>query len=207
LGEIEAALREQAGVKEALVVLDTPEHGDSRLVAYVTGSAQTQSVREGLSQRLPAHMVPGIIIPLLQFPLTQHGKIDRKALPKPALLQSAPIAAEEAPRPGLEQDIAAILAHVLDRASIGRRQNFFDLGADSLLATQAVFRLRERYGVELALRRLMEAATVERLAGEIAQLLAQRDETHLPALTSIQRAPRRFAQTAATQQKGLSSNG
>jgi acyl carrier protein len=190
-GEIEAALLGQPGVREALVVLDTPEQGEKRLVAYITGTAEPLALRQALSQTLPAHMLPALIMPLERFPLTHHGKIDHKALPKPGLIHAAP---GEAPRPGLEQQVAAILCGVLRITHIDRTQNFFDLGGDSILATQAVFRLRELFGVNLSLRRLMEAATIEGLAGEISVLLSSRENAHAVSSTPLQRSKRRLAQ-------------
>ncbi|WP_344662891.1 amino acid adenylation domain-containing protein [Catenulispora subtropica] len=85
LGEIEAALRRHPAVGEAAVKLWEPEVGYPRLVGYFSGTSEqdSEAVLKWLATRLPAHMVPAVLIPLDAFPLTAHQKIDRGALPDP----------------------------------------------------------------------------------------------------------------------------
>ena len=192
LGEIEAALRALNGVREAVVILDTPETGEPRLVGYVVGNAEPASLREALSQRLPVHMVPAILMPLDALPLTAHGKVDTKALPAPEA-DIASLTEAEAPLPGLEQEIATLLGKVLKRPHVGRHQNFFTLGGDSIQATQLMFQLREHYHVDLPLRTLFEAETVAALAVEIEALIAARQHTATDAPAPMKRSRRRGA--------------
>ncbi|WP_168199615.1 non-ribosomal peptide synthetase [Pantoea sp. CCBC3-3-1] len=188
-GEIEAALREETGVRDAAVLLDTPEQGQPRLVAYVVGGDNPQALREALSKRLPEHMVPAVIMPLAQLPLTAHGKLDRRALPKPEIALRSN---EEGYQSTLEKEIAGLLGSVLGLSGLGRHQSFLETGGDSILATQALFRLRERYGVELPLRHIFEAGTVAALAEKITALRqinnGERQNTHsAPLLPSRRR--------------------
>ena len=78
LGEIEAALTALPGVREAVVVAR-----EGRLVAYVTGDASADELRQALRERLPDAMVPAAFVTLETLPLTPNGKVDRRALPEP----------------------------------------------------------------------------------------------------------------------------
>jgi amino acid adenylation domain-containing protein len=181
LGEVEVALREHPGVGEAVVVAREDGPGGTRLVAYVVpvssaapdgarspeGSAlEVAELRAALSRRLPAYMVPSAFVVLEALPLTPSGKVDRKALPAPEDGAAPTGPAHEPPRTPLEQALAAVWARVLrlEEGRVGRRDDFFALGGHSLLAAQVVARAREALGMEVPLRALFEAPTVERLA-------------------------------------------
>ena len=164
LGEIEAVMREQEGVKEAVVVAE--ERGEERrLVGYVVAEEwKEKEWREGLKKRLPEYMVPGVWVRLEKLPLTANGKVDRKALPK------AEVSGEReyvAPRNEMEQLLAEIWGEVLGVERVGSTDNFFELGGHSLLATQVMSRVREVFGVEVALREVFERPSVGELAEEI----------------------------------------
>ena len=162
LGEIEAQLAAQPGVREAVALVREDAPGDKRLVAYVTGAGELceKGLREALLAHLPAHMVPGRIVRLEKMPLTPNRKIDRKHLPVPGAVASAPVApptveattavAANAPTEDLAQAVQALWSEVLGVEQIGPRDNFFALGGHSLLAIQLHRTMRDR----LALPRL-----------------------------------------------------
>ena len=161
LGEVEARLREQPGVQDAVVLARQDQPGEKQLVGYVVPAAK-QSVyasvlRQELAQKLPEHMMPAAIVVLEQFPLTPNGKLDRKALPAPEYLSHA---GYRAPRTPQEEILCAIFAEVLGLERVGLDDNFFELGGHSLLATRLVSRIRATLGVEVAIRRLFESPTV-----------------------------------------------
>ncbi|HYG62622.1 MAG TPA: amino acid adenylation domain-containing protein, partial [Thermoanaerobaculia bacterium] len=165
LGEIEAALATLPGVREAVVVVREDAPGDRRLVAYVTGDALVDDLRPWLRERLPESMLPSAFVSLAALPLTPNGKVDRKALPAPDRQR-----AEEAyvpPHTPVEEIVAGIWAEVLGLERVGAADHFFELGGHSLLATQVVSRLRRAFGVELPLRDLFEAPTLDDLAARI----------------------------------------
>ncbi|WP_326552168.1 non-ribosomal peptide synthetase/MFS transporter [Micromonospora sp. NBC_01813] len=140
LGEIEAALRELPGVRQAAVVL----RGD-RLVGYLEPSAPASELapaelRRALADRLPEHMIPGRYRWLDRLPLQDHGKIDRAALPDP--VDEQPTGAYVEPTGPVQTLIADIWRAVLKVPRVGATDDFFDLGGHSLLATQVVARLR-----------------------------------------------------------------
>ncbi|WP_240357197.1 condensation domain-containing protein, partial [Myxococcus eversor] len=165
LGEIEATLSGHPDVREALVLLREDVPGDQRLVAYFTSQSrppEAAALRAYLAKRLPAYEVPGALMALESFPLTPNGKVDRKALPSP---DATPVAAAfVAPLTPTEVRLAALWAEVLRLPSVGRHDHFFERGGHSLLATQLMARIRSAFSLEIPLRALFEAPTLEQLA-------------------------------------------
>ncbi|HEX6039302.1 non-ribosomal peptide synthetase, partial [Longimicrobium sp.] len=162
-GEVEAAVGTHPRVREAAVAV-RGEGADKRLVAYVVpvdGAVSTDALRAHVAGQLPDYMVPSAWVTLEQMPLTPSGKVDRRALPEPDV--SALAAARVAPRTPAEEIVAGIWEGVLG-VRPGATDSFFDLGGHSLRATQVVSRVRDAFGVDLPLRALFEAPTVEGLA-------------------------------------------
>ncbi len=122
-----------------------------------------EALREHLSGRLPEAMLPAVFVPLERLPLTATGKTDRAALPWPP-----PAEAEfQAPRTPTEEALARIWAETLGVERVGVHDSFFALGGYSLLAAQAVARVREAFGIVLPLRALFDAPTVADLASRV----------------------------------------
>lgn len=171
MGEIEAVLTEHEAVAAAVVALRHDLPGGAGLAAYVVPSSTSISVplvRAYLSQRLPSHMVPVALVTVPAIPLTRNGKIDYDALPSPLrgdLAQAPDPAAErERPRTPVEMALAQCFSELLGLATVGVDESFFALGGHSLLATQLTSRVRDRFHVELPLRRVFENPTVATLA-------------------------------------------
>lgn len=183
--EVEAALLGCPGIREALVVArqdrETPV-----LAAYVAPAPGTRSpavadVRARLHGQLPAWMVPTHIVMLPSLPRNERGKVDRPALPEP---QRGPIVA---PEPGLETEIATVWAGVLCLDAVGRDENFYALGGDSLNVQQVLSAVGSRRGVQLAPSDLAAAPTVAEFAVMVG---AHRDgvqapRSHRPAPTTV----------------------
>ncbi|MFV3371463.1 amino acid adenylation domain-containing protein [Pseudomonas sp. NY15435] len=157
LGEIEARLQDHPQVSEALVVARDGISG-KQLVGYVVGEAEGDALRSFLREQVPDYMVPAQILKLERFPLSPNGKIDRKALPEPTWQGEA----YEAPRNERERALADIWQDVLQVERVGIRDNFFDLGGDSILSLQIVSRARQALGegVEIRLRDLLQYQTI-----------------------------------------------
>ncbi|QSQ15806.1 non-ribosomal peptide synthase/polyketide synthase [Myxococcus landrumensis] len=171
-GEVAAVLREHPSVGNAVVMAREDGPGEQRLVAYVvSGRARVtvESLRSFARERLPAHMVPGAFVVLESLPLTPNGKLDRRALPAPEAGAASTAAGHEPPATPLEELLASIWSEVLRVERVGRHDDFFALGGHSLVATQVVARLRVALGVEVPLRALFEAPTLEGLARRVAQ--------------------------------------
>ena len=206
LGEIEAALMALPAVREAAVLAREDVAGDKRLVAYLVareGAAKaeleaelaTTALRAALLRTLPDYMVPAHFMVLDSLPLSPNGKLDRKALPAPDL--SARSREYVAPRTPTEIVLAALWAEVLKLDRVGVHDNFFDLGGHSLLATQLMSKLRNAFAVELPLRALFEAGSVDALAQRIDQEQQERVGLRAPAIVPVARGgqlPLSFAQ-------------
>ncbi|MEW5939974.1 MAG: AMP-binding protein [Chloroflexota bacterium] len=140
LDAIDLQLRQMKGIKDAAAVAYQPPKGDKRLVAYLVASGvdkpSTSQLRAALSKRLPDYMVPSIFIWLESLPRNAMGKVVRKELPEPSNARPELGVAYEAPREGLERDLAAAWESLLGVEGVGRDDNFFELGGDSLLALQ-----------------------------------------------------------------------
>jgi amino acid adenylation domain-containing protein len=120
-------------------------------------------LREHLKGQLPEYMVPSSWTVLKALPLTSSGKVDRRALPSPHE-RSIELGEYVAPRSELERALADIWAEVMRVDTVGIDDNFFELGGHSLLATRVTSRMREVLGIDVLLRTLFDAPTVERLA-------------------------------------------
>ncbi len=187
LGEIEAALRELAGVSEAVVLLRQSAIGP-RLVGYlVRPNLDEAVVRQALLARLPDFMVPSHLVALDRLPLTPNGKLDRQALPEPDVIQQA----YRAPEPGIETELATLWAELLQVERVGRDDNFFALGGDSILSLQIIARAR-RLGLVFSPRHLFERQTLAELAPVVQRLEAPAEIAAEPtepfALAPIQHA-------------------
>jgi pristinamycin I synthase-3/4 len=177
IGEIEAALLRHPEVAQVAVLAFEHASGDRRLVGYVAGmdtsAPRLNALKDWLKERLPEHMVPSTLVLLDRLPLTPNGKVDRRALLAP---EDRPGSAEYSPPKTLtESTLASIWSEVLRCERIGTTDNFFELGGHSLMAARVVARVREVMSVELALRELFEAPTLEGLARCIDGLRWARD--------------------------------
>ncbi|MEV6561061.1 amino acid adenylation domain-containing protein [Nocardia sp. NPDC051756] len=172
LGEIEAALVRCAGVNQAVVLVRSDAQGD-RLIGYVVADLDPVTVRAEVAEFLTGYMVPDAIVVLDALPLTPNGKLDRKALPAPEFVSAI---AFRAPSSALEQTIAGVFADLLGAETVGLDDDFFTLGGNSLLAAQAVGRLREATGATVSVQWFFTDATVAGLAARIdAQAPGERD--------------------------------
>ncbi|WP_213764823.1 non-ribosomal peptide synthetase [Caballeronia sp. dw_19] len=166
LGEVEAQLLAQPEVREAVVVAHEGT-GGARLVAYVSPMAgqpaDAAELREKLVAVLPDYMVPGLIVVMDRLPLNTNGKVDRHALPLPEQTERI----WEAPKGEIEAVLAGVWQDVLRVERIGRHDNFFEMGGQSLLALRAVAALREALNVELPVQKLFAYPVLADLARAI----------------------------------------
>jgi amino acid adenylation domain-containing protein len=181
LGEIEAVLGDHPKVREARVIVNQKDSSGPRLVAYVVLD-KSGSNRPGepgeliryLKSKLPKYMVPDVVMPLPCMPLNINGKLDYGALPVPEFLRAEEQQDYVAPSGPLEELLCGVWEDLLKVPRVGVNDNIFDIGGHSLLAMQAVARIRSLLGIDLPLTYIFDAPSI----GELAQ-----------AISSLEKAP------------------
>jgi myxalamid-type nonribosomal peptide synthetase MxaA len=168
LGEIEARLAQHPLLSAATVLARQDASAEKRLVAYVVPSDMrnapaAKQLRAYLEGVLPEYMVPSAFVVLEALPLTSTGKVDRRALPVPAV-EAYASREYEAPVGQTEQELARIWQELLGVARVGRDDSFFDLGGHSLLAIKALFLINQRFGSALRVIDLYHSPTIHKLA-------------------------------------------
>ncbi|SHN30769.1 non-ribosomal peptide synthase domain TIGR01720/amino acid adenylation domain-containing protein [Pseudomonas asturiensis] len=171
--EVARVLLALESVNEACV-LPLPMEGDEsrlQLVAYCVASVGAEALREQLATRLPDYMVPAQVVLIDRLPLTVNGKLDKRALPKPGVVQQC----YTAPVGEIEETLAAVWADVLKLEQVGSTDNFFELGGDSILSLQIIARAK-RQGIKLSPKQLFEKQTIGQLAS-VAKLIQKKTVT------------------------------
>ncbi|MFY0528922.1 phosphopantetheine-binding protein [Archangium gephyra] len=179
LGEVEAVLRKQSGVADAVVVVREDVPGNKQLVAYLVGEGagpEVAALRTGLRERLPEHMVPSSFMVLPSLPLSPSGKVDRKALPAPDASQQRAGETFAPPRTETERALAALWQEVLQVPKVGLHDRFFDLGGNSLTLVQIHSRMRSQLGIDVPLTELFQYPSI----GALAAYLLQRTAAAVP---------------------------
>ncbi|MYW01995.1 phosphopantetheine-binding protein, partial [Streptomyces sp. SID3343] len=170
-GEVEIALLARPGVTGAAVIAR-----EQALVGYVVtdDSVTVPELRADLAARLPAHLVPSVLVRLERLPLTANGKLDHRALP--AVDSRAVLGADQSshflpPRTDAEELIAEVWTDVLGLDKAGALDDFFDLGGHSLLATRVVARIAATTELAVPLRTLFTHRTLAAFAAAVEDLL------------------------------------
>ncbi|RMQ45361.1 Amino acid adenylation, partial [Pseudomonas cichorii] len=179
-GEIEARLAQCIGVKDAVVLARQDVEGaPKQLVGYVTAvpgaNLSVQELRRELSASLADYMLPVAFVVLDSLPLTNNGKLDRRALPAPDALAYAS-RDYEAPSGPVEALLAGLWAEVLKVERVGRHDHFFELGGHSLLAVKLIEKMRQQ-GLSADVRVLFSQPTLMALAAAV----GNSKEIHVPA--------------------------
>ena len=190
---------------------ELPSHGEPAPAYANTPAARgdtaalANELRTHLQSLLPEYMIPAVFVTLDRIPLTPNGKIDRNALPDPirrATRRDTPYAP---PRGTLEQQIGQIWKELLGLDQVGRQDNIFDLGANSLLTMQANTRLSSALDRKVPLVSMFRFPTVASLAAHLDEAASaaedaaakQRDSQRSSRMTAA--AERRRALRAARE--------
>jgi amino acid adenylation domain-containing protein len=167
-GEIETRLCEHPAVRQAIVVAREDGPGDKQLAAYYTvvadaEPASAEALRRHLAATLPDYMVPAVYVRLETMPLTPNGKLDRGSLARLPRQRPAAAGRHIAATP-LEAELADLWQRLLHCETVGLDEDFFELGGDSLLATNMLLEIEQMTGIDLPEAVLFEAATIRALA-------------------------------------------
>lgn len=169
LGEIEATLSKHPAVNATQVVTNGAQGHISVLVAYLVPVATKAlpaptEFKAWLRSRLPDYMQPAAYVPMSEFPVTRHGKIDTSKLPpaQPHHFQSDSPAAK--PSTATEHAIARIWCDVLELDELNADSDFFSVGGHSLMGMKIISRVNSAFAIELSLNEMFEHPTVRELA-------------------------------------------
>ncbi|HZF12748.1 MAG TPA: amino acid adenylation domain-containing protein, partial [Thermoanaerobaculia bacterium] len=204
LGEVEALLAAQPGIREAAALVQEGPGGNRDLVAFVAspdpGGPLVARLRRELADRLPPAMIPSAFFVIEALPRTPNGKLDRQVLAR-RVGAAAPAAATApgaavAPRTAAEELVARVFSEVLGVEQVGRLDNFFDLGGSSLLMIELRARLRHHVGRDLSVVELFRYPTVRSLAEHLSE------ETAGPAPGARQTAVLPAAAGTAAEDRG-----
>jgi amino acid adenylation domain-containing protein len=172
-GEIGSLLEQHPHIQATVIIAREDIPGDKRLVAYFVPTHHANppvgELRQFLKQQLPDYMVPSAFVLLSALPLTANGKIDTRALPSPAQIQTAVAPDFVSARDEFEIELTKIWQQVLGVRSISVTDNFFELGGHSLLAIRLFSEIERVWGKNLPLATLFQAQTIEKLADILRQ--------------------------------------
>ncbi|MGZ5601855.1 MAG: amino acid adenylation domain-containing protein, partial [Methylobacter sp.] len=164
LAEIEQAVLTHDAIEQAVVIAQAVDKQDKVLVCYFVArtALSNDMLREHLRQWLPAAMLPTFFVPLTEMPLNLHGKVDRKALPKPDELLYAEH--YQAPENEIEVELVKQWQQLLGLNRIGVTHAFIDMGGDSLKAMRMVSGIYKTFNVDISLKDFFAEPTVRQLA-------------------------------------------
>lgn len=173
MSAVESVLMSLAEVRRAVVVSRESAYGRRRLVAYASPmpgfELDASKLRAHATANLPDYMIPSAFVVLLDFPLTETGKIDRKALPSPDWDELQAVESYTPPANETEEKLVLLWQKALDLQKIGVHDNFFELGGDSLSASALFVEIERQFGLRLPLSFIVENNTVRRMAAELHQ--------------------------------------
>jgi amino acid adenylation domain-containing protein len=178
LDEIGSILTQHPSIDFATAITNGPDGGEKELVGYVLPkeNARVPTARElqmHLLRSLPEYMIPAVFVRLDALPLSPNGKLDLKMLPKPTAANLLEGVAAKAPASPIAEKLLTIVRELLENNTVTVEDNFFLAGGHSLLGMQLLMRLRSTVGVDMTLRQLFEAPSVERLAISVENMLRE----------------------------------
>lgn len=182
-GEIEYQLSRHADIERAIVLPIEVDH-QTQLSAYcqTVKDIEISEIREFISQFLPVYMIPSSFIFLKQFPLTRHGKIDRRSLLELKEINKSTQVNYTTPRNNLESVLVNIWQTILTKHPIGIFDNFFEIGGHSLLLSRVVTHVHKELNVVVKLADFFKVPTIAGLAGLVSQAQYNYQEP-IPAIT------------------------
>ncbi|AWG22187.1 type I polyketide synthase [Flavobacterium faecale] len=166
LGEIEAVLLSLPEIKLATVIVNK-DFETARIVAYLKADGNNitnSTVAELLSTLLPTYMIPSVFMWVDQFPLNSNGKIDKKSLPKPEYIRPSNAPLFRKPKTELQKNIATVWQKQLHIPAVGLDDNFFEMGATSLLVQKVVAVLNNELDSPISVTNIYQYPTVGSLS-------------------------------------------
>ncbi|MCP4990322.1 MAG: non-ribosomal peptide synthetase [Colwellia sp.] len=178
LGEIEKNILKNDLVSHAVVLAHKSKNDGNHLTCYYIeiSPIEGEDLKEYLRDFLPEYMIPGFFVKMDKFPLNLHGKIDRKALPKPEDLLYQNIGYQE-PEGEIETNLSNILGEIIGLKRVGVNNTFTELGGDSLSAIRTVSRIFQTFGVDIPFQDIFPNGTARTLANIISNTKHKKHKT------------------------------
>ena len=193
-GEVEAALSQHPALQQVAVTAYHSAGQGQRLAAYYVGrpgqGVSRSELRSFLIAKLPLASLPSAFVALDQMPLTATGKVDRRALPPPSHHHAEP---PVAPRTALEKQLVAIWEKVLEVSPVGIRDDFSELGGDSLRAVEMALAIEKKFGIRVPVGKLFEFPTIQVLAEYVGRGPRSIQETDVVGLNTAGTNPPLFS--------------
>lgn len=173
LGEVQKALNEHSMINDSVLIIKEDNHKNKYIIAYIVSKESiltTNELQKFLKRTLPNYMIPSNFIFLNEIPLSNNGKVNRKALEE---FDTKEIGNREfiAPSNELEEKVANVWSEVLNIDKVSITDNFFEIGGHSLLATQVISRINHMFSIKMELRKLFESPTVKDVSQLILEIL------------------------------------
>lgn len=175
IGEIEHNLLQHQSIKRSMVLAKTDTSGNNLLLAFIIPETTNNLLKESelkafLAEKLPDYMIPVRFVVLEHFPLTENGKVDRKALLQSCEVDSVENKVLEQPSTAVERDLLKLWQDILQKEDICVNDNFFELGGHSLLASNLALAIKNKFVINLSLRSIFENPTIAELAIEVGKV-------------------------------------
>ncbi|MCB1124639.1 MAG: AMP-binding protein, partial [Verrucomicrobiae bacterium] len=165
--EVDIRVTEHPSILECVTVAKEDASGDNRLISYYVRNKQAQPLKENelsefIRKRLPEYMVPAAFVAIDKIPLLFNGKIDRKSLPDLEIVGSR--ISEAAQGSVLEKQLTDIWEEILDAKQVSRRDNYFELGGNSLKVLRLCQRIKSDLDKTVSVAEVYENPTIKNLA-------------------------------------------
>lgn len=173
LGEIETALLKIPAIRQCIVITNSDQHGNNRLVAYFVSNqkVETSSIRQFLGHHLPDYMIPAYFLQIEEIPTTLNGKVDRRSLPSLENNNTITNSTDEEQLTEFQEIVHEIWSEVLPQNRISIYDNFFEIGGDSLTAIRMIVRINTALELELPVNIVFEKPTIFQISQHIEELI------------------------------------
>ena len=165
LGEIDAALAMQPGVRQAASVVREDRPGDKRIVGYLLvdneNGPDLSKIRANVGLTLPEYMVPNTVVVVDKFPYTPSGKLDRKSFAPPSTKRPSIGTEFVKPKTSQERELAKIWCDVLQLDEVGTQDNFFELGGNSIRAVKVVAQAKQQLNIDVTGAEFFDNPTID----------------------------------------------
>lgn len=178
LSEIEARIRQFAGIRDATVQAREAADGSKYVVAYVTGEKEisVQELNGFIMEELPHYMVPAVTMQIGEIPLNQNGKVDRRKLPEPVFAEPEPETASGRPLNWLEETLSEMAAGILGHDRIGVTTDLVRAGLTSLSGIRLATEIRKKFGYSPDVREILTGITILELENGILRHLLEQEK-------------------------------